>query len=358
MKNKMKLVFPAALAVSLCALPMAQAAAPATEIVTNKAPDPVTQLFGDPTIAKGKGFEVKQSELDKIMSNLKASAAAQGQSISPAQEKLIEGRALYQLISVRLLLLKATDADRAEGAKKADANIAQIIKRAGSQELVERSLKVAGVTMDELRAKATDDATAGAVLTRELKIDVSDADVKKFYDDHPSDFEQPETVEVQHILFMTMDPSTRQPLPTDQQQAKRKQIDDLLKRIKAGEDFSKLAAQYSEDPGSKDNGGKLPAFPRGQMVPEFEAAAFSMTTNQVSDVVTSPYGYHIIKLLAKTPAKKVDFATVSDDIKSFLTRKAVSEKEPAYIKTVIAVSDVQVLDPSIKLPDPSADANN
>ena len=63
--------------------------------------------------------------------------------------------------------------------------------------------------------------------------------------------------------------------------------------------------QYSEDPGSKDNGGELPAFPRGQMVPEFEAAAFSLTNNQISDVVTTQYGYHIIQLLGKTPAKKL-----------------------------------------------------
>ena len=106
---------------------------------------------------------------------------------------------------------------------------------------------------------------------------------------------------------MTIDPATRTSLPTNTVAAKRKQIDDLLKQIRGGADFAALAKQYSEDPGSKDNGGELPEFPRGQMVPEFEAAAFSLTNNQVSDVVTTQFGYHIIKMIDLTPAKKYAF---------------------------------------------------
>src|SRR5258705_326539 len=82
--------------------------------------------------------------------------------------------------------------------------------------------------------------------------------------------------QVKHILLLAVDPSSRTRLADDQVKAKRKQIDDLLKRVGAGEDFAALARQYSEDPGSKQNGGELPAFPRGEMVPEFEAAAFAM----------------------------------------------------------------------------------
>ena len=83
-------------------------------------------------------------------------------------------------------------------------------------------------------------------------------------------------------------------------------MEGLLKRARAGEDFAKLAKEYSEDPGSKDKGGEY-KFPRGQMVPEFEAAAFSLGTNQVSDIVTTRFGYHIIKLSEKIPARKVEY---------------------------------------------------
>ena len=221
------------------------------------------------------------------MTGLKSAAAAHGQTIPPAQLTQIEGQLLDRLIQVQLLLQKATAADKSNGVQRADLQMKALLERAGSQEVLDRQLKAVGMTPAELRTKVTQESTAQAVLTRELNVTVTDAEVKKFYDDHPADFEQPEMVHVRHILLMTMDPVTRAPLPADQQKAKKKQIDDILKRIRGGADFATLAKQYSEDPGSKDNGGELPPFPRGQMVPEFEAAAFSLTNNQVSDVVTT-----------------------------------------------------------------------
>jgi len=120
-----------------------------------------------------------------------------------------------------------------------------------------------------------------------------------------------------------------------------------LKRAKSGEDFAKLARQYSEDPGSKDNGGEY-TFPRGQMMPEFEAAAFSLNTNQVSDVVTTPYGYHIIKLYEKIPAKKIDFDKAESDIKDYLTQQQIQKQFPQYSQKLRKDADVQILDDKLK----------
>src|SRR5260370_23096101 len=159
---------------------------------------------------------------------------------------------------------------------------------------------------EERGKNRTEEAPGEGVLEGELKVNVTDADVKKFYDDNPAKFEQPEMVRASHILLGTKDQSSGTDLSDDQKKAKRKQIDDILKRARDGEDFAKLAKEYSEDPGSKDKGGEY-TFPRGQMVPEFEAAAFSLKTNQVSDVVTTQFGYHIIKLSEKLPPKKPTF---------------------------------------------------
>jgi peptidyl-prolyl cis-trans isomerase C len=364
MKKQIKLIFPAIIAVTLFTLPRAQAAAasaaatnaPASTATNAKPADAVTALFGDPVVAKGKGFEIKQSALDEVMSGIKSAAAARGQTITPAQTTRIEGQLLNRLIQDQLLLQKATDADKSNGVQRADLQMNLLLERFGSQEALERQMKAANMTIAEVRSKIIQENTAQAVKTRELNVTVTEAEAKQFYDENPADFEQPEMIHVRHILLMTMDPVTRTPLAADQQKAKQKQMDDLLKRIRGGEDFATLAKQYSEDPGSKDNGGELPAFPRGQMVPEFEAAAFSLTNNQVSDVITSAYGYHIIKLLEKTPAKKVDYATVAPKIKDFLTLQKTEKLGPAYLEKLQKAADVQILDADLKSAAATAEA--
>jgi peptidyl-prolyl cis-trans isomerase C len=365
MKKQIKLIFPAVFAVAFFALPRVNAAsanaatnAPASTTTNAKPADAMTALFGDPVIARGKGFEVKRSELDEVMTGIKSTAAARGQTIPPGQLTQIEGQLLDRLIQDQLLLQKATDADKTNGVQKAGVQMGLLLERFGSQEVLERQMKAVGMTVAELRSKITQENTAQAVKIRELNVTVTDAEVKQFYDDtnHLADFEQPEMVHVRHILSLTMDPVTRAPLSADQQQAKRKQIDDLLKRIRGGADFVALAKQYSEDPSSKDNGGEMPAFPRGQMAPEFEAAAFSLTNNQVSDVITTAYGYHIIKLLDKTPAKKlvltdkVSFGdvTVAAKIKDFLTQQKTEKLAPAYLEKLKKAADVQILDADLK----------
>jgi peptidyl-prolyl cis-trans isomerase C len=359
MKNTMKLVFPAALGAALLLLPSAMAAtAPvATTTSTNAKPvNAMTALFGDPAVAKGKGFEIKQSELDEVVTGIKSAAAAHNETI-PAQQMLgIKAQMLNRLIQIQILLQKSTDADKAEGKKKADAQLAALLTRAGSQEAFDRQLKAVGMNQDELRAKITQEATATATLSRELGVNVTDAEVKEYFDTHPADFEQPETAQVQHILLLTINPTTRAPLSDDQIKAKRTQIDDILKKARAGADFSKLATQYSEDPGSKEKGGDLPSFSHGDMVPEFEAAAFALKTNAISDVVTTAYGYHVIKLLNKTPAKKLALndkvpqsdLTISDKIKEYLSQQKTQKLAPAYLENLKKTSNVEILDAEMK----------
>ena len=357
MNTKMKLILPAALAAAMILSPSAHAATAPATTTTNAAPaNAMTALFGDPAIAKGKGFEIKQSELDEVVTGIKSAAAAHNENIPAEQMNGIKAQMLNRLIQIQILLQKSTDADKAEGKKKADAQIAALLTRAGSQEAFERQLKAVGMSTDELRTKITQEATATATLTRELGITITAAEVQKYYTNHPADFEQPESAKAQHILLLTINPSTRAPLSDDQIKAKRTQIDDILKKAKAGDDFSKLATQYSEDPGSKDKGGELPPFSHGDMVPEFEAAAFALQTNSISDVVTTAYGYHIIKLLAKTPAKKLVLTdkvpqtdlTIADKIKDFLTQQQTQKLAPAFLDGLKKTADVEILNEDLK----------
>ena len=135
-------------------------------------------------VAKGKGFEVKRSELDKVMIGAQANAAATGQ---PLPQDFGVG-VLNQLITIQLLLTKATPNDRVVGLADAEKTYASLIKKFGSSEAYEKQLKAVGMTDSELRAKATQEAICKAALIRELNINATDKEAEAFYVSNKADF--------------------------------------------------------------------------------------------------------------------------------------------------------------------------
>ena len=325
-------------------------AAPDTPATTNApaaAKPAVPSLFGNTVVAKGKGVEVTRAQLDDKVIRLKAQAAGRGQNIPPEHMAMVDQQVLEQLIQVQLLQGKATAEDKAAGKTLAEKRFEEAKTKLGSEEALNRQLKLMGTTRTEVLTEWTDSATAENVLKRELKVNITDADAQKYYDENPARFEQPEMVRASHILLMTTDPKTNAELTDSQKAAKRKELEGILKRARAGEDFAALAKEYSEDPGSKDKGGEY-KFPKGQMMPEFEAAAFSLNTNQISDIVTTKYGYHIIKLSEKIPAQKVAFAKALSDIKDGLTQQALQKQFPDYLQKLKKEAGVEILDEKLK----------
>ena len=143
---------------------------------------------------------------------------------------------------------------------------------------------------------------------------VTKEDLQAYYDQHRDEYRLAEQVKVSHILIKT-------PLPgpdgkTDEKavEAARVKAEDVLKQIKAGGDFAKLAEKYSDDPGSAKNGGSLGLIGRGRTVPEFEKAAFSLPKGQISDLVKSSYGFHIIRVDDKQEAHMKTLDEVKDQI--------------------------------------------
>jgi peptidyl-prolyl cis-trans isomerase C len=317
---------------------------------TNAAAKPdakAKDLFESQVVAKGKGVEVKRSRLDEEMVAIRGSAEARGQMIPPEQMVMLEQQILERIIQIQLLSSKASADDKAKAKENYERRFEAIKTRAGSDEVLDRQLKSVGMNRDMLKTKMLEESVAEAVLERELKINVTDEQVKKFYDENPAKFEQAEMVRASHILLMTKDQATGEDLAADKKEAKKKQAEALVKRARGGEDFAKLAKEFSEDPGSKDKGGEY-TFPRGQMVPEFEASAFSLKTNEVSDVVTTQFGYHVIKLSEKIPAKKVELAKASTDIKDYLKQQAAQKEMPAYMERIKKEAGVEILDEKLK----------
>ncbi len=151
------------------------------------------------------------------------------------------------------------------------------------------------------------------------RISVTPQDVQRYYEENEQQYSTPEQVRASHILLKTEGKDDA---------AVKKQAEDLLAKIKAGADFAQLATKYSEDEASKTKGGDLDYFGKGQMVPEFEKVAFSLEPGQVSDVVKSQYGYHIIKVTDKKPATRRTLDEVRPQIEDQIkSERAQAEAE-------------------------------
>lgn len=325
---------------------LAGAAETNTSASTTTAPAKPLDVFSSDIVAQGKDVKVTRAMLDERVVSFRSAASARGQQVPPQQMKMVELRELSQLIGLQLLNKSATAEDKAKGAEIAKTQLEAMKENVGGEENFERQLKAVGMSASELTTKLSDEGTAEAVIKREVKFEVSDDDAKKFYDENPDQFEQPERVRAAHVLIGTKEKDGSE-MSDDKKKAQRKLADDIVKRAKAGEDFAKLAKEYSDDPGSKEKGGEY-TFPRGQMMAEFEAAAFSLATNQVSDVVTTIYGFHIIKLYEKMSAKKIELAEVAPKVKDFLKRQGMTKLIPAYITKLETSANVEILDVNLK----------
>jgi parvulin-like peptidyl-prolyl isomerase len=287
-------------------------------------------LFGDPVVAKGKGIEIRRSELDEITTGFRATAAGRGQRVPAEQMASVEQDMLDRLIQIRILNLHATVKEKESGQTLGTQRFEEFKKSAVSEEVFNSKLKSLGSTADKLKARLIEEAVGELVLNREVRspVTISDDEVKKFYDDNPGVFERPEQVRVLHILLTSHGPNNL-PLPEAEVKAKREKLEGILKRAKAGEDFASLVKLFSEDTNVKDKGGEL-TFAREGRYLEFEAVAFSLAPGQISEVVASPFGFHIIKLIEKIPAKRTPLDDVAKDIKQKLEDREVLKRMPDF----------------------------
>lgn len=326
-----------------------------TNAATNTTPKKAAEsLFANPVVAKGKEFEIKQSELEDAFIDFKANMASRGQAVPETERTNTESNLLQRLIITKVLVNRATDADREKAKKATDKLIADARKQFPTEELFNQQLKSTGMSFEQFQTRAHEQTLCEIVIEREVKskIEIKEEEARKFYDENPARFERPETVRAAHILLSTVDKDTQKPIPA----AKKKEQEALAKKLKEraekGEDFGKLAKEFSEDPGSKEKGGEY-TFGRGEMVPEFETAAFSMKTNQVSDPVETKFGYHIIKTLQKIPAEKVEFAKVLPDLKEGLVQQEAQKHLPEYFEKIQKEANVEFMGAFKKGPAPS-----
>jgi peptidyl-prolyl cis-trans isomerase D len=165
---------------------------------------------------------------------------------------------------------------------------------------------------------------------------VTDQDLQAYYDQHRDEYRVPEQVKVSHILIKTPLPA---PGAKEDEKAvtdARAKAEDILKQLKAGGDFAKLAEKYSDDPGSAKSGGELGWIGRGRTVPEFEKAAFSLGKGQTSDLVKSSYGFHIVHVEDKQQAHLKTLAEAKSEIEEKVKQQKTARATEAAANALLS----------------------
>ena len=176
---------------------------------------------------------------------------------------------------------------------------------------------------------------------------VTDQDLQAYYDQHRDEYRVPEQVKVSHILIKTPIPA---PGAKEDEKAiadARAKAEDVLKQLKAGGDFAKLAEKYSDDPGSAKSGGDLGWIGRGRTVPEFEKAAFSLAKGQTSDLVKSSYGFHIIRVEDKQNAHLKTLAEVKSEIEEKVKQEKTARAAETAANALLSQARTEGIDKAV-----------
>ncbi|HWI40433.1 MAG TPA: peptidylprolyl isomerase, partial [Verrucomicrobiae bacterium] len=264
----------------------------AAEPAKEKAPAQAQQAEAKPSEVRAKvnGTAITREEVERGMKALLQQNNVDPATISADLRKRAEDAALNQLISAEVLYQEGKKLEIKDLDKQVEERVNQSRSRFNSKEDFEKALKSAGLTEKDLIDLTRKDTVINALVAKEVmdKVKVTDEQAKKFYEENKENFKKPETVRASHILISVEQNAS----PEEKKKAKEK-AEELLKKIKGGADFAALAKSDSACPSSQQ-GGDLGEFGKGQMVPAFEEAAFALKPGEVSGVVETQFGYHII----------------------------------------------------------------
>jgi len=275
-------------------------------------------------VAVVNGSVITQGQLDNLMHIVKKQLSSMGKPVTGSQLSEIKKKTLERLINHELLYQES----KKKGIKVDEAALDEKFKKQFSDESkIKDILSRMNMTEAELKSQFKRDIIIRKFIDKEIiqKVTVSDKEVKGYYDDNPNFFKQPEQVQASHILIKVDSRADK-----SQKAEARKTLEKIQQKLKKGEDFSTLAKEYSQCPSSA-KGGDLGYFRRGQMVKPFEDTAFSLKQGEVSDIVRTRFGYHLIKVISKKPERTIPYNEVKDKIKQRLKGKKFQEELRLYI---------------------------
>jgi len=290
-------------------------------------------------VAKVNDVEIKSKA---IKFQLSSSMRKSGKTFSPAEQRKILSSLVEKEIVRELVYQEGKTAKVKVDPEAVDKAVKGIMEPYKNKKEFEKALKSRGLTEDELRASIKVDLIAKKLIADQVrgKIKISDEDVKKYYEDNKKKFMRPEAYRARHIFISIIPPDLAKTTPAKELQERKKEldkeakkkIDSILKESKSGADFAELAKKYSHDAGSAQNGGNLDFIYKGVFDTAFDKAISKMKIGDVSEVVKTPYGYHIIKLEETKPAEQAPFAEIKKAIQKYLFTEKAKKKVEKYLQ--------------------------
>ncbi len=316
--------------------PAVPAEAPRPVIPTPRPAETVkpAEPIKDTVIARVNGIEIRRMALEKVVEQRAKMQLAQlgpmGAQLPPSALENMKQRLRAQ--GAEMLIDKELAEQQIKAKKiqttdeQIDVRLEEIAKGRGKTiKELEGEMAAISVNMDEFRKEIRLSMGLDKLLEMEMsdaEKTVTDEEAKKFYDDNLPQFSQPEQVQASHILLGSKD------MDDTAKAAAKAKADEVLKLVKAGGDFAALAKEHSTCP-SKERGGDLGYFPKEQMVPEFSSAAFAMKIGDISEIVETQFGYHIIKVTGRKEAETRKF----DEVKEMIVANQKNRKRQEFWNT-------------------------
>ena len=280
--------------------------------------------------ASVNGKLISKSQYERDLSVFQKRVAQEGRQLSDADLTTVKNRILENLIDTEVLYQQS----QKEGVKVDDQAINEQIetikKRFSDEAAYKKALEGMDVSEKEIRAQIQRGLAINQLLDTNVsqKITVTEEESKKYYNNQPNLFKQPEQVKASHILIKVA-PDAEESIKNQA----RKKIETVQKKVHQGEDFGLLAKANSEGPTAQRD-GDLGYFNRGRMAKSFEDAAFALNVGEVSGIVETQFGYHLIKVTDKKPARTIPYKEVQLRLEQYLKKEKEKTEIQDYIENL------------------------
>lgn len=268
-----------------------------------------------------KGFDISTGEVIQSIYNNTGSRSSQLRNIDTNRLKTIILQNAERLTEQKLVLNEAKKAKFSLSQTLLDSIIENQYSRSGGEQKFLEMLKMSNVSIENVKDEIRKSVIFNQYLDETLgqEIQITEEEIQNAYNDYTNK----EIATIRHILLLTQGKSDAE------KREIRNNMEKILAEARKGEDFSELVKKYSEDPGSKNNGGLYENFTRGVMVKPFEDAAFSVPVGEISNIIETVYGYHILKVIARNNFKSLE------EYRPELESQIKGEKKPQIYRAYI-----------------------